>query len=55
VIVFWPEVIKTAKHRHRQLERVEPTLKENRRLLGEVKYIEDDVVELKEERSRLQA
>lgn len=53
--VIWQEVIKTAEHRRRQLERVEPTFKENKRLLAEVRALGDEVAELKEEQSKLQA
>ena len=48
-------MIKTEKHRRRQLEKVEPTFKENKQLHAEVKAREDEIVGLKEERSRLQA
>ena len=53
--VICQEVIKTAEHRRRRLEEVEPTFKENKWLLAEVKAREDEIIGLKEERSRLQA
>ena len=53
--VICQEVIKTAEHRRRRLEEVEPTFKENKRQLAEVKACENEIIRLKEEQSRLQA
>ena len=37
------------EHQRRQLEEVEPTFKENKRLLAEVKACEDEIIGLNEE------
>lgn len=49
------DVIKTSEARRRQLERVESTFKENKALHFKVKAREDEIADLKEERTRLQA
>ena len=46
------ELLNIAEHRRRQLERVEPTLKENKRLLASVKALEGELAELKDDQGR---